>query len=144
MRSDDALDHQSRTPTLRLGNWDVERYAPLSSPKVGAGPMSHPVGGHDRRTPPPRYIIDRANLYGELSIAAVAQLPFDVTGEPSGLLSLQVDHSCRRTHPTHWTHPTLRYKSVANPEPNKSAANLETAVTWTYAARSEGFEPPTF
>lgn len=100
--------------------------------------MSHPVGGHDRRTPPPRYIFDLASLYGELSIAAIAQLPFDVAGEASGLLSLQVDHSCR------WIHPTLRYKSVANPEPNKSAPNLEMAVTWTYEARSEGFEPPTF
>jgi hypothetical protein len=73
--------------------------------------MSHPVGGHDRRTPPPRYILDRASLYGEHSIAAVAQLPFDFASEPSGLLSLQVDHA------RGWAHPILRYKSVANPDP---------------------------
>jgi hypothetical protein len=85
--------------------------------------MSHPVGGHYRRTPPPRYILDHASLYGEHSIAAVAQPPFDVASEPSGLRSLQVDHSRR------WAHPILRYKVVANPEPNKSATNLEVALT---------------
>jgi hypothetical protein len=100
--------------------------------------MSHPVGGHYRRTPPARYILDCPSLYGEHSIAALAQLPFDVASEPSGLHSLQVDHS------RGWAHPILRYKSVANPESNKSATNPEMALAWTYAARSEGFEPPTF
>ena len=128
----EGAHHVGGHPALFLGHRVVEVDLPLPEPEVGTGLVPHAVRRHYRDPAPTDGVPDLAFVDGERLAPGPAQVALDHSRKTASTLTLHV-HDLRQ--------PALRDNSVTVPGNSGGRFPSKPPLTWTYLARSEGFEP---